>query len=99
MAGRLRRLRWRRIKPRLPPSRLVDAAAEEARLIAASGGLALRHAAEMAQEGGDAADRARRAHERRRDAVSYITAIVTTAMVLAVILLFVLPHGLPLPPT
>ncbi len=35
----------------------------------------------------------------RREAVSYIAAMVTTAMVLAAILLFVLPHGLPLPPT
>jgi hypothetical protein len=65
--------------------RVVDAVAQEARLIVASGELALRHAAAPL----------RRPSSRHRETVSYMAAIIAAAVLLGAFLLFVLPHGLP----
>jgi hypothetical protein len=102
MTGTFRRFQWRRIRPAAWRRGLVaEAAAGEARLITASGELALRRAADLthrSDEGsaGDPVDLypAQQPIDLRREAICYAASSVITAIVLAIILFFVVPGAL-----
>jgi hypothetical protein len=92
---------WRRLSAgRSRRQRASRAAAEEARLIVASGELGLRHAAELAHPGAERPERIRlepsvtvRPPSLLRDALSYLASIVAAALLLAAFMLFVVPTG------
>ncbi|HKU94294.1 MAG TPA: hypothetical protein VJR58_03410 [Vineibacter sp.] len=82
-------MKWHRVRPRLPGKhRVADTAVQESRLIAASGGLGLRHAADLSHP--PTGNR----RQVRHEAVSYIVAMITAAIVMAVFLFFVVPAAL-----
>lgn len=92
---------WRRMGAgRSRKQRASRAAAEEARLIVASGELGLRHAAELARPGAERPERIRlepspaaRPPSLLRDALSYLASIIVAALLLAAFMLFVVPTG------
>lgn len=77
---------WRRIRPRLPRTHTVtDVAIQESRLIAVSGGMGLRHAADLSHPPAETR------RQVRHEAVSYVLAMLAAAMIFAAFLFFVVP--------
>lgn len=67
---------------------VTDVAIQESRLIAVSGGMGLRHAADLSHPP------AENRQQLRREATSYIAAMITAAIVMAIFLFLVVPVAL-----